>query len=193
MSPGKALGFGCLVEGALLVVALVAGWAVGINPLAAATTDPVAVLAGLLAVVPMLGLLWWGLRHPQNPLGKATDQARQFVEQFFAGVGPAGFLLVSALAGLCEEALFRGLFQVLITEHGGAVVGLFAASILFGLAHAVSLAYAVAATIIGVYLGLLFLITGSLTAPIVCHGVYDFIALLWLSRVSRYNTDRDRV
>ncbi|MBT8136690.1 MAG: CPBP family intramembrane metalloprotease [Gammaproteobacteria bacterium] len=183
MPPAKVLAFACLFEGALLVVAYGLGWIVGVDPLAALSGGFFAFAIGLAAVLPMLLLLWWGLRNPGTAMGRATGEARQFVRQFFNGIGPAGFLLVSLLAGLCEEALFRGLLQVFIAGHSSVLVGLVAASVLFGLAHAVSLAYAVTATIIGVYLGALFLLTGSLAAPVICHAVYDFIALLWLSRL----------
>lgn len=183
MTPAKVLAFACVFESALLVVAYGLGWIVGIDPLAALSDEYTAVAIGLAGVLPMLLLLWWGLQNPGTAMGRATGEARQFVHQFFSGIGPGGFLLVSLLAGLCEEALFRGLLQVFITGHSSVMIGLIAASVLFGLAHAVSLAYAVAATVIGVYLGAMFIYTGSLTAPVICHAVYDFIALLWLSRL----------
>jgi hypothetical protein len=45
-----------------------------------------------------------------------------------------------------------------------------------------SATYAILAALIGLYLGLLLIWTGNLLAPAVAHGLYDFIALLYLVR-----------
>ena len=57
-----------------------------------------------------------------------------------------------------------------------AIVGV---AILFGLLHAVNAAYAVLATLMGLYLGWLWMATGNLAVPIVAHAVYDFLALVF--------------
>ena len=82
--------------------------------------------------------------------------------------------------------LFRGLVQ-----HGlanwlappwGIWLALAIASVAFGCAHMLSATYAILAALIGLYLGLLLVWTGSLLTPAVAHGLYDFIALLYLVR-----------
>jgi len=55
-------------------------------------------------------------------------------------------------------------------------------SLLFGLCHWISTAYVVMATAMGLLLGGLFLATGNLAAPMVAHALYDFLALLYLTR-----------
>ena len=57
------------------------------------------------------------------------------------------------------------------------------ASLLFGIAHAVTYTYALAAAVIGVYLGVLWWLAGNLLAPVACHAVYDFVALWYYLRV----------
>ncbi len=102
---------------------------------------------------------------------------------------------ISLLAGLGEELLFRGVFQAAMVQWTGdflphspafarvgdwmAIVGV---AILFGLLHAVNVAYTVLATLMGLYLGWLWLATGNLAVPIVAHAVYDFLALLYILR-----------
>jgi uncharacterized protein len=49
-------------------------------------------------------------------------------------------------------------------------------------AHWLTMSYAVFATLIGVYLGILFLVTENLLAPIVTHALYDVVALSVLVR-----------
>jgi membrane protease YdiL (CAAX protease family) len=80
--------------------------------------------------------------------------------------------------------LFRGLLQPAIAGlwagPAGVWLGLAGASLLFGLAHAVTRAYVVLAALVGAYLGGLWLATGNLLVPVVAHGLYDFAAILWL-------------
>ena len=55
-------------------------------------------------------------------------------------------------------------------------------SLIFGAVHWVNLPYFVLATGVGVVLGVLFVVTESLLAPIALHAVYDFLALQRLVR-----------
>jgi membrane protease YdiL (CAAX protease family) len=48
--------------------------------------------------------------------------------------------------------------------------------------HLVTKTYAVIATLIGAYLGVLWLATENLLAPITTHAVYDFVALVYFLR-----------
>lgn len=186
ISSNGALVFACIFESALLLIAFFAGWLSNLNPFASAAFSWSSTLAGLAALLPMLVLLFWGMKNRDGPVGQVTEQAADFVQQFLGGVGLPGFAVISLLAGICEEALFRGVLQVFVASHSSELIGLLIASIIFGLAHAVSVAYGVIATLIGIYLGGLFLLTENLMAPVICHAVYDFIALLWLSK-SRAN------
>jgi membrane protease YdiL (CAAX protease family) len=90
--------------------------------------------------------------------------------------------LLAAVAGLGEEVLFRGVVQVGLARVLPVAGALFAASALFGLVHFVSRAYAILAGIMGFYLGTLFLIQGSLLAPVITHALYDFVALIYVAR-----------
>lgn len=80
--------------------------------------------------------------------------------------------LISAVAGFAEELLFRGVIQVKF--------GIFAASIIFGLLHFISLGYVIIATIMGFYIGVLFSLYGSLLIPVGLHFLYDLGALVYL-------------
>jgi membrane protease YdiL (CAAX protease family) len=64
----------------------------------------------------------------------------------------------------------------------GPWIALVVASIVFGFGHMISGAYAVVAMVIGVYLGALLMVTESIVAPVIAHGLYDFCALLYLVR-----------
>jgi len=105
------------------------------------------------------------------------------VAPLFVGSSAATVALVAALAGVGEEALFRGVIQTALLDRvpAWAAVGLTAAA--FGLAHALSVTYALLAALVGGYLGWLHLVSGNLLVPILAHGFYDFVALQILLRV----------
>ncbi|MEC7377933.1 MAG: CPBP family intramembrane glutamic endopeptidase, partial [Pseudomonadota bacterium] len=57
---------------------------------------------------------------------------------FASSYSPAVLVLLSVLAGVGEELLFRGAVQGWLVAHTGPVTALLAASVLFGLVHYVS-------------------------------------------------------
>ena len=102
-------------------------------------------------------------------------------------------VLVSALAGIGEELLFRGVIQDGLNLHFSTAASLIIASLLFGLAHAVTPAYFIIASLMGLYLGWLYLHTGNLLIPIIVHGLYDWIAIrFYLWNRNRRSSDADK-
>lgn len=94
--------------------------------------------------------------------------------------------LIAAAAGICEELLFRWCIQGGIAEwfanpKTGIAVSLLVASMLFGVCHWVNETYAVFAFLMGIYLGLMMVFANSFVAPAICHGIYDFVALVYLA------------
>jgi uncharacterized protein len=94
-------------------------------------------------------------------------------------------LLISALAGIGEEVLFRGVLQPLFGGLIGDVAAVIVVAVLFGAVHPVSFAYAVFAAGVGLYLGAIQLWLGNLFVPAAVHGLYDFVALVFLLYVYR--------
>lgn len=137
---------------------------------------------GVAASAPMLVALALMIRYPIGPLRQLLELTRTLIVPMFRGCTLAELALVSALAGIGEELLFRGVGQQALAERLGPVAGVTIASLAFGLVHAVTTTYAVLATLVGAYLGIVCLATGNLIAPIVAHAVYDFVALWILVR-----------
>lgn len=137
---------------------------------------------GLAGSLPLLGGLWLGTRYPIGPLRELGDLTRELVVPAFRNCSLAELALVAILAGLGEEVLFRGVVQEAIGHRFGWAVGLAAASVMFGLLHPLSRSYAILTGLVGFYLGWLWLATDSLVTPIVTHGTYDFVALVYLVR-----------
>jgi hypothetical protein len=138
--------------------------------------------AGTLAALPLLALFWLLLGSRLKPL----VQIRQFLDDVVRpvfGRWPLWQLgVISLAAGVGEEMLFRGVVQGGLSRWLGTAWGLALASALFGLAHVVNWAYAIAAALIGAYLGTVWLLTGNLLAPILTHALYDFCALVYFLR-----------
>lgn len=92
--------------------------------------------------------------------------------------------ILAVLSGVSEELFFRGILQ--------PEIGIVAASICFGLLHPVNLSYVLWATVVGFGFGLLFETTGSLIPSMICHGGYNFVALVYL-RYWYLEEDRNHV
>lgn len=131
-------------------------------------------------------------RKPIGILERLQYTVRRYVVPMFRGVNPWLLFLISLAAGVGEEFLFRGYCQEAVTSWlgrpWGVWWGLIISSFLFGICHWISSAYVVLATVMGLVLGVLFLATGNLAAPIVAHSLYDFLALLYLTRQSALAT-----
>jgi len=142
------------------------------------------IVIGTLAALPMVGAFLLLERRPPGWFSDVRQEATRLAGSLFRRASVAQLLLVSAVAGIGEELLFRGLLIGSVSQ--GAGIGLPAAlvlsSVVFGLAHPISRSYAVVAGVVGMYLGTTYLWSGGVLAPIVAHGLYDFVALWYLLR-----------
>ncbi len=102
----------------------------------------------------------------------------------FAGCSQFDLILICVLAGVGEEALFRGVIQNLLADLVSPWVALVVTSALFGLGHFITPMYAVLAGLLGFYLGWLSLAHGNLLVAMATHALYDYVALRYL--VYRY-------
>ncbi len=165
-----------------MVLALALGHLGGVSPFARFGLDPLAAAAGIAAALPMLLLLLWCLRTSWGPMRRLVALVEERLGPPLASAGPLGIVLLAAMAGVGEELLFRGVLQVWLAERFPLWLAVGGASLLFGVGHWLSASYAVLAAVIGAYLGIVFLITDNLLAPMVAHAAYDVVALLVLAR-----------
>lgn len=171
-------------EGALAVLAVFLGWLIGRNPLQ--SMHWVAADAGLAAAAALipLAILIPCIFYPVGPLSALLRTVEETLVPLFAGCGILDLAIISLLAGLGEEMLFRPIVQQSLAELiGGPWMGLVGAAVLFALAHWITTTYAVIAGLIGLYLGWLWMVTGNLLVPIVTHAVYDFVVLVYLVKI----------
>lgn len=168
---------------ALLAVGL--GWLLGVDLWKRVDWSPRVLALGTFGAVPILIVAAGVARSNWTPIRRLMRLVDELIVPFFSGWSVWEMALVSAAAGVGEELLFRGVLQSFVEERLGIAAAITIASVVFGLAHYLTTAYAALALMIGAYLGWLFLATGNLAVPMVTHGVYDFLALVWLTRFSK--------
>ena len=154
----------------------------GVSPLEKIQPSFGAFIWGMVATVPLGAGLAWMLTTEWPPIRRLVALVTAQIGPALAGCSAAELGVLAVAAGVSEEALFRGVIQAGLTRALPAWLALVLASAAFGLVHFASRTYTVLAGIIGVYLGALFLVQGSLLAPIVTHALYDFVALLYVAR-----------
>ncbi len=169
-----------LFEAALIPLALVLAVPLGLTPWREFGASPAMVSAAAAATVPLIAALAVCARVRAAWFEDVQALVRPLIESMFRGRGVLAVAVVSALAGVGEELLFRGVIQSGLSASFGAWPGLLVASVLFGGMHALSRAYFVLATLMGLYLGALYQATGNLLLPALVHGLYDAIAIGYL-------------
>lgn len=175
-----------VAEGGLAVVAIGVGWLFGHESLRSMEWSWADAVWGVLATLPMLASMWWISRSEIPAFRGLKSTVSELVVPLFRERNWIDIAAIATCAGVGEELLFRGLIQDGLTswvgEPNGSWMAWLFAGLLFGLAHPITRTYAMVASAIGLYLGLLWMWTGNLLAPIVAHGLYDFLAILYLRR-----------
>lgn len=123
-------------------------------------------------------LLVFGLYYGLPKLGAALERSSLPISQ--GALQELGFpllLLTVTLSAFGEELLFRGGLQ--------PTLGLWPSALLFGLAHggwrlAELWSYVLVATLAGALFGYLYLLSGSLVASMLAHGVYNVAVVISL-------------
>jgi len=172
-----------VVSFVIMVLISVAGvrWTGAVLPALSGGSVPRMLLWGVALAIPLLGMLtvirharWSWIRdlwiQPAGLIGPAVSRMTRLE-----------LALIALSAGVGEELLFRGFLQhwLLVT---GIVPAILLPSMLFGLLHWLSPAYAATVFLVGLYLAcLIALVPGvSLGALMVAHTLYDLIALVLL-------------
>jgi uncharacterized protein len=176
-----------LFEGGLAVLAVGLGWLFGIPPWETFRWTWRDFGWGALATVPLAAMLLVCLRLPLRPFAKILEFLDAAVLPLFRRCNLLELAGIAFLAGLGEELLFRSIVQggvsVWVGKPAGPAVGLAVAAVIFGLMHHITPAYSLMAGTIGLYLGILWLATGNLLAPMAAHALYDFFAMTYLTKI----------
>ncbi len=174
-------------EGGLFLLAAGLAWLFGLPLRNMATWDWSHVAWGLAATAPPLAAFWWLQTSSLPPLRRFRETIDRLVTPIFDDCTWLDFAVIALVAGVGEESLFRGVLQYgleALTQHVGMApwaakaAAILIAGIVFGLVHWITRAYALYATLMGIYLGCLFVWFDNLLVPMIVHALYDFVALI---------------
>jgi membrane protease YdiL (CAAX protease family) len=172
-------------EGGLALLALGLGWLPGVQaPLPKIHWIARDAAWGVVACLPLLVVFFICVRWPVGPLVRIKQLSEEFIREWFASCSVLQLGLISLLAGIGEEMLFRGVIQDTLSAWINPLAGIVLASLLFGLMHPITPFYVVLAALMGAFLGWIFIVTDNLLPAIITHGLYDFLALTYLTRVA---------
>ncbi|MBI4489103.1 MAG: CPBP family intramembrane metalloprotease [Deltaproteobacteria bacterium] len=177
---GRIVRLAIFFEGGLLVVAWGLGWLLESPLFEQVYLRWEAIAWGIVATFPPLLGAWWCAHTKWGPFLRLMREVEERLIPLFADCSRFELAVISLLAGLGEEGLFRGVIQTALADGLGPWGALVVTSVLFGLGHLITPTYAVLAGLIGLYLGGLLMAYGNLLAVVVAHALYDFLALIYL-------------
>ncbi len=162
-------------EGFLVFVAFTWSWWRGADFVFGGTAK--GVIYGLLtAAVLAVANFYLLVRAPGLPgVPSIRRLYAEVMQPMFGNLSVTEIIVISAVAGIGEELLFRGVLQ--------PELGLFPASVIFGLAHmggGGTLAFGCWVMVMGGMLGILAIASEGLLAPIIAHAVYDAAAMSYI-------------
>ncbi len=176
--------FAALFEAALAIVAVGLSALSGVRP-AGLVPDLRSLVIGLLATLPLIAFYFVATRVPFRPLRRISELLLATLGRPLSECRWHELALLAALAGVCEEFLFRGVIQPWIGKLGEPA-GWIGASLLFGFAHAVTPTYFFLAAGIGLYFSAVqAAASGHLVAAMIAHGLYDWFAFVQVAKEYR--------
>lgn len=118
------------------------------------------------------------------------------------GIPPFANLIAALAAGVCEEAIFRGMTVSYLMRQWGdrkkLIPVILLSSVIFGMSHITNIATGapvvmtlrqiVTSFIMGLFLCALYLRSGSLIPPMFIHFLYDIIAFMDVSKMQEGGT-----
>jgi len=145
----------------------------------------ISTIYALLLTLPMFVALYLVERSRWEPIVHLRNEMDENILPIFANCKVVDLAVIAFFAGVGEEFFFRGWMQAVLVERSGVLIGILITSLVFGLLHYLSTVYAIYAFITGIYLGVIYYVSGNLYIVMAIHAIYDFIALVYLVRKGR--------
>ena len=174
-TPARFFRLAAAFEGGLVVAGLAIGWWMSPPVWELAWWRVEALLLGAVWTLPLLVALVFMRQLRVGAFGQLNRVVDELLVPLFGGLKLWQFAVISVLAGVGEELLFRGILQRVLTGWMGEIGAIALTSVLFGLAHLITPLYGVLAALVSLYLGWLFVRYENLAVPMVTHAMYDFV------------------
>lgn len=140
------------------------------------------IFIGIIGTLPLALMLWWFTTTTIEPIARFIQSQLDFFAKMAGLFTPFRIAILSIGAGISEELLFRGVIFVWLHKMAPFIIAIIVTNAIFGVLHMRTVLYAVVAGLVGVYLTMLYVITGNLLTPIVTHILYDAVALEYTRR-----------
>ncbi|MBL4888919.1 MAG: CPBP family intramembrane metalloprotease [Candidatus Lindowbacteria bacterium] len=176
----QVLGLAASVEGGMGLLALVFSSVFGFVLFPDFVLNPSVLSLSIVLTIPVLCLFMTVRLLPFETVQITNTTMDELLKPIIKPCSFGDLAVISILAGLGEEMLFRGVLQYTLYEQIGPYASIIAVGLLFGATHYISMFYAILATSMGIYLGSLFFITENLWVPTIVHSFYDFVILVIL-------------
>ena len=196
-TPDEVFAAAVIFELALGALALILGWTLGpdarefIPALESETAWSIVtgIGYGCLAAIPIYVFIELVRKIPWEPVRELERLSEDNVFKTLLQLSPLELVLISICAGVGEELLFRGWLMYFLADLGAEtgdsmqlIAALVASAIMFGLVHPITKLYVFLAAVMGVYFGVLLILTGNLLVPIAAHAAYDAAQLIVAGR-----------
>jgi membrane protease YdiL (CAAX protease family) len=117
----------------------------------------------------------------ENKIRDLEQEASELMKSFLDVPSTGGYLInlivIAVLPAVCEELLFRGIFQRIFIEWtGNKHIGVFIAAVMFSFFHLQFLGF-IPRFLLGVYFGYLLLWSNTLWLPIAAHFINNAFAV----------------
>ena len=178
----RILGAALISEGILWILSTLILWALD-GELIWNISFSTGVTGILLAAPPLcLNMYLWSraVAAPNSVYGRFS---REIITPLCRQISIPTAVSVAILSGWCEEYFFRGALSVALTHYVGAVLSCVVSSLLFAAIHFIGSFKRFGAmlplyTVMGIYMWLVHLLSGSLFCVAVLHGAYNLAAIL---------------
>lgn len=178
----RNVAFLVLLQGAAFFgIGLAIWYGSGREPAAFLRWEAIDFLVAVLLGGALIGSMQAVVRAFPRFLGWAAEQQRRLFPNG-RRFRPAHILLISAAAGVGEEAMFRGGLQTFLGDHLPAWAAILFASLLFVAVHLGSRGVAAFIFAYSMAFGITYHFTGSLVGVMLAHATFDIWAIVVVQR-----------
>ncbi|MBL8818091.1 MAG: CPBP family intramembrane metalloprotease [Planctomyces sp.] len=179
MTQSQFMNGAAAFEGGLLILSFVLGWIASTSPTENLYWSAEDLGYGFLATIPMLLFGAAAFLSQSSAMSGIREFLREAIGPYLAACRIWDLFLLALLAGVCEEALFRGFLYFWMVDWN-ATLAVVICNLVFAATHAITPMYALLAGFLGLYLTALVAAdpTPNLLIPITAHTLYDLIGFL---------------
>ena len=184
--------FAAAVQGGLVALAMLLGWAAGFGPFEHLHWDWRSAAWGVAGAVPLFAAFYVLDWLPIESMRRIHNFLVETIGPALAACRWYDLVLLALFVGFAEELLFRGVVQPWLEPMLGWLGAIVLSNAIFGVLHAATRTYAVLAALLGVYMGLLldFGGTRNVLTPMLAHAVYDLCGFFVIAREYRRHAAR---